>query len=118
LSTEYGNIEEIVKKIASLNPDIIYSSPMQRCLYLAKRFSSITHGTVVIENRLLERDFGQLEGKPVVINDKQIIGDFDLNSDLNQGVEKIQDMYFKRIKPFLDEVCKSKNKQILIVSHS
>jgi broad specificity phosphatase PhoE len=27
-------------------------------------------------------------------------------------------MYFKRIKPFLDEVCKSKNKQILIVSHS
>ncbi len=54
-------------------------------------------------------------------NEKEILSDWILNTDLNQNVEKIQDMYYQRIKPFLLEL-KSKynnsNKKILIVSHS
>jgi broad specificity phosphatase PhoE len=35
------------------------------------------------------------------------------------NVEKIQDMYFKRIKPFIEEIIKKhKNKTVVVIAHS
>jgi broad specificity phosphatase PhoE len=47
------------------------------------------------------------------------MSNWDLNSDLDNGVETIQDMYFKRIKPFIDQIIKIHSKKtIVVVAHS
>jgi probable phosphoglycerate mutase len=60
-----------------------------------------------------------LEGHATDINDKRAISLWDLNSDLGLNVEKIQNMYYKRVVPTIrDLIKKYPNKTILIISHS
>lgn len=111
-----------LKQLAKLNYsfDVIFSSPTKRTLKTANVFKNFNN-LIICDERILERNFGNLESKEVQEGEKEILSNWILNTDLNQNVEKIQDMYYQRIKPFLLEL-KSKynnsNKKILIVSHS
>ncbi len=113
---------EQLKKLKELNYsfDLIFTSPTKRTLKTAEIFKN-KNNSIICDDRILERNFGNLESKQVKNNEKEVLSDWVLNTDLNQNVEKIQDMYYQRIKPFLLEL-KSKynnsNKKILIVSHS
>lgn len=113
---------EQLKELAKQNYifDVIFTSPTKRTLKTANVFKNINN-LIICDDRILERDFGNLESKDVQEGEKEMLSDWDFNTDLNQNVEKIQDMYYLRVKPFLLEL-KSKyndsNKKILIVSHS
>lgn len=124
-SDEYLSIEgqkELILLKDNLNfiPDIIFSSPLKRAIETAEGIKN-KDTELIIEKCLIERDFGKLEGTETDENDKNLLSDYDLNTDLNQNVEKIQDMYLLRIKPFLLQLKKEfehSNKNIVIVSHS
>ncbi len=110
--------KELVQELSQIKFDVIYSSPLKRCLITAKQISEITGSKLIIDNRLIERNFGELEGKPCDDNDKLKLADLHLNTDLNNGVEKIKDMYQKRIIPFYTELFEKNFSKVLIVSHS
>ena len=108
---------ENLKKTLTFVPDVVFSSPLKRATETAHFICE--NSDVLIDELLIERNFGLLEGIKTDYNIKDQIGDFDLNTDLNLGIEKIQDMYFKRIKPFLDSIkANHQGKKIIIVSHS
>ena len=110
--------EVLIKELSQLNFDVIYSSPLKRCLQTSQKLSKLTNTPLIIDDRLIERDFGFLEGKPCSDEDKLKLCDFNLNTDLNQSVEKINDMYIKRIVPFYNDLSTKNYKKVLIVTHS
>ncbi len=119
LSTE--GLEQL-KELESLNHsfDIVFTSPMKRAQKTANVFKN-NQNKIIIDERLIERDFGNLEFKDAQPNHKNMLSNWSLNTDLDQNVEKIQDMYYKRIKPFIIDIknqYENSNKKILIVSHS
>ena len=116
--TEKG-IEEakaLRELVASLNIDVVVSSPLRRALDTAKIITDNKYD-IIIDKRLIERDFGLSEGKPV---DEELTikyWDFKLNTDIN-GVEKVQDLMF-RITEFIEDMRNKYNdKKVLVVAHS
>lgn len=103
------------EEIASKKYDICYVSPLARSVETAM----ILVGDRVLmlnDDRLIERDLGQLEGHIRKEYDTDIYWDYDLNTN-KDGVETVHDL-FKRCEDFLNFL-KSKNYQsVLIVSHS
>ncbi len=99
--------------------DCIYCSPLSRARITAEALSN-GKTPIIIDPLLIERDFGKLEGKPCSEKDKNDMANWELNTDLGQGVEKIQDMYYKRLLPFINKLSRTYNadKTIAIVSHS
>ncbi|MBD5423228.1 MAG: histidine phosphatase family protein [Mycoplasma sp.] len=113
-------LEILKENTRNFNADVIISSPLRRAIDTANIFKK-NNKEIIIDDRLIERDFGQLEQQIVKNGEKEILSDIYLNTDLNLGVEKLNDMYTKRIKPFLNEIKKNygkSNKKIVIVSHS
>ncbi|WPL38944.1 histidine phosphatase family protein [Malacoplasma iowae] len=110
--------EKVVKELSKINFDYIFTSPLKRCLVTSKQISKNTNSKLVIDNRLIERNFGELEGLNCNNDDKIKLADFELNTDLNKNVEKIYDMFFDRVLPFIKDIEKIKAKKILIVTHS
>lgn len=107
--------EELIDKLDFNNIDIVISSPLKRAKQTA---------TIIVSNRLdikyddllIERGFGNYEGKPIEFD---LIGkqwDYRLNDSENE-IESIQDC-LKRAQQFIDKINKEyKDKNILIVSH-
>lgn len=91
----------------------IYCSPLDRCLKTAKIINKDSL-PIIIDNRLLERNFGDLEG-----TQGNSIEDF-LIYEKNLGcfnVEPIQS-FFSRVHNFLKEIINNSNEKILIVTHN
>ncbi|WP_022935699.1 histidine phosphatase family protein [Mesomycoplasma moatsii] len=111
---------ENLKNSISFSPDIIFSSPLKRAILTAEAIKN-KNTKLIVEDTIKERDFGLLEGTEVIAKDKKILADIEINTDLGLNVEKINDMYQNRIKPFLNRLksnYKDSNKKIVIVSHS
>ena len=91
-------------------------SPLVRCVETA--FILVGDRVEMIrDDRLIEREMGELEGRPREEYNAYRYWDYDLNTS-DRGVEPIQDV-FKRCEDFLDYI---KNKysdddSILIVTH-
>lgn len=108
--------QELAAELGGKELDVVYSSPLTRARQTA---DIITDGknNIIIDEDLLERSFGELEGKQV---DWSKIGD-DLDRNLNissYGIEPVNDM-LARTKRFLNRV-KAENEsdaKILIVAH-
>ena len=107
---EQANI--IKEELKNIHFDIVFSSPLKRALTTA---SIITDNEIIVDNRIIERSNGKLEGKlKTEIND-----DIDFNDPnlTKYNIENITD-FRNRIYNFFDEITKYKDKNILVVTHA
>lgn len=109
--------KETALKFKNIDVDMILASPLQRALQTAEPISQITGIPITIEESLIERSFGDMEGKQnrEDWNIKMML-DYEKNYDL-EHIEPIQSL-FKRIYDFLDEITeKYHNKRVVLVTH-
>jgi len=94
-------------ELNNINFDIIFCSPLTRTIDTAKK---IKNENIIIDNRIIERSFGSLEGE-------YGIPDFEDNIE-KYNIESIEKMT-SRVNNFLDEVLKEyrTRENILIVTH-
>lgn len=102
----------VKKVLKDIKFDIVISSPLKRAY---KTATIITDTEITIDDRIIERDNGELEGK--LKQDCPTNIDFN-NPNTGYGIESIID-FRKRIFNFLDEITeKYKGKNVLIVIHA
>lgn len=109
-------VKDLRKKISSIDFDICFSSPLLRTVETA---FGLVGDRVLIErdNRLVERDLGELEGKDRSLYDSKKYWDYKLNCK-EHGVEGVKEL-FLRCRDFLDYINeKYAGKNVLIVSHA
>lgn len=109
--------EEIAQKFKNMKPDAILVSPLKRTIQTAEYISKITGTPISIEPCLIERSFGEMEGKPSRPDwNIQMMLDYEKNY-AKEHIEPIQAL-FKRVYRFLDEIIeKYKEKQVILVTH-
>ena len=104
---------EIKEKLKEIKFDKVFSSPLKRALETAK---IITDNDIEIDERLIERCNGELEGK--LKSECVNMVDFTDENDSKLGVELLP-KFRGRIENFLSEIEKKYNgKNILIVTHA
>lgn len=114
--TGYKQIVKVGKKLNKVKIDVCFTSPLKRTMQTANIIIK-NKAPILIDNRLIERGFGTLEGGSY--NDKYTkkFWDYYLNKS-DYEVEPLKDL-FSRTKEFLDDIKKNyKDKCILIVSHA
>ena len=102
--------------------DLIICSPLKRTRKTAEIINETINSEIIIDERIIERGYGNLEGKTDE-EWKEIIGDnvsianyYNLNWN-KQNIEPIQDIC-KRVWEVLDEIKEKYNdKNILLVTH-
>ena len=105
--------KKISGKLTNVKFDKVFSSPLKRTLQTAE---IICNNEITIDERLIERCNGELEGKLK----KEITQEIDFNDPYNNkmGIESIVD-FRRRIKDFLDDITKNyKEKNVLVVTHA
>ncbi len=109
--------KETAQKFKGKKIDFLLVSPLKRALQTAKYIQEVTNAKMVIENRLIERSFGDMEGHPNREDwNIRMMLDYDKNYT-TENIEPIQDL-FKRVYAFLDDVTeKYKNKTLVLVTH-
>ena len=113
------SIPSLCEEAKKYKIDAIYCSPLKRAIETAKPIADIFDLSIKIDPLLIERNFANLENKPCDSQVKNDLSNWQLNIDLDQGVEKIQDMYYNRIKVFFDKLIKEhKGETVLVVAHS
>lgn len=113
-------LKALKKEVKNIKFDIVFSSPLKRALITANTILD-SNSKLVVTSEIIERNFGELELKEVQPGQKELLSNLKLNTDLGMGVEKINDMYINRVKPFLLKLkneYKNSDKKIAIVSHS
>lgn len=108
---EQANI--IKEELKSIKFDKVFSSPLSRAYQTAK---IICDNEIIIDDRIIERSNGDLEGKLKT----EIIMEIDFNdpNEKNYNIESIID-FRKRINNFFDEITSLyKDENILIVTHA
>ena len=104
---------EIKEKLKGIKFDKVFSSPLKRALETAK---IIIDNDIEIDERLIERCNGELEGK--FTSECVNMVDFTDENDSKLGIEPLHKVR-GRIENFLSEVEKKYNgKNILIVTHA
>ena len=101
-------------KLKDKHFDICYMSPLIRCV----ETSIIVIGDRVetkVDERLIERGMGDLEGKDYSLYDHKLYWDYELNSD-KLGVEPLKSI-FKRCRSFLSDIKKMNYDSVLVVAH-
>lgn len=105
--------EDLIKKLPH-DFNIVFSSPLQRCVQLASKFQ----GEVVFDDRLKEMHFGEWESAQWNDIPTDIIqpwyDDF-VNTSTPQG-ESFHDLYM-RTSLFIDELRDKSYNKVLIVTH-
>ncbi len=108
--------EETKDSLKEINLDLIICSPLKRAKQTAEIINRDKNISIMYDDRIIERDFGEFEGKETK--------DFDFHgywnyykNDIYEQAENIQE-FFKRIYAFLDEITNKYNdKNVLIVAH-
>lgn len=105
---------QIVKeKLSGVKFDKVFSSPLKRAKETAQ---IICNKEAVVDNRLIERFNGELEGK--LKAEIKTFPDFNDPNETRFGIETLNS-FKNRINDFLDEITKNyKNKNILVVTHA
>ena len=102
--------------ISSLDIDLVISSPLRRAKDTAKLITNDKFD-IIIDDRLIERNYGLSEGKPVDSDLTVKYWDFNLNTDIN-NVEKVRDL-LARVSEFIEDIrLKYDDKNVLVVAHS
>lgn len=109
--------EKVLEKIPS-DIDIIYTSPLSRCLRLADYLAARLAVPIATDTRLMELDFGEWEMKKWDDIDKvtlQIWMDDYVNVRCQSG-ESYLDLA-KRVSLFLDQIRIRDYKKVVVVTH-
>ena len=93
----------------------VFSSPLTRCLQLAKTFSN----TVTADARLQELDFGEWEGKRFddIEADKLRLWTENFVTAAPPNGENFEDLY-RRTGSFWQELLAVKTEQVLVITHA
>ena len=107
--------ERLKNKLRNVKYDYCYTSPMIRAVETA--IILVGDRTEIIpDNRLVEREMGEFEGKDYHEYKALDYWDYNINNN-SRGVEPIQDV-FNRCDDFLTYIkSKHSNEKILIVTH-
>ena len=102
--------------------DLIICSPLKRARKTAEIINEITNCQIICDERIIERNCGNVEGttkeewNSIIGDDVNIINNYYLNWK-GQGIEPVQDVC-KRVWNLLDEIQdKYKDKNVLLVTH-
>ena len=102
-------------RLSNYNYDVCFSSPLTRCMETAL-VSVGDRVKIIPEDRLIEREFGELEGINVDDYNAYKYWDYNLNKT-DFGVEGIQDL-FKRCEEFINYLKSNYDKEdIIIITH-
>ncbi|WP_459130122.1 histidine phosphatase family protein [Guggenheimella bovis] len=107
------------EKIVELSLEAIFSSPLKRAKETAEILNENLSLPVHFDDRLVERHFGELEGKSYESLDWSKDEDnWDFLKDAYEsfGVESIESMD-KRIDSFIEDLKKTPFERVLILSH-
>jgi len=105
--------KEVAQKLEGIKFDEVFCSPLKRA---KETCEIICDNDIIFDERIIERDFGELTGKTK--KDFDYAGFWNLGSKQNyQGAETIKDVE-TRVFNFLDEIKKDSDKNILVVAHS
>ena len=107
--------EELKTKIRNLNFDIIISSPLIRAIHTAN-IININNKKIITDDRLIERNPGNLNGKPISYTNREEYWDF--NSKIQCGTSENMRDFFNRVFAFLDDLKTKNYESVLIVAHS
>lgn len=107
--------EELSKQIANLKYDVILSSPLIRAKHTAE-IINVKNKEIIIEEKLTERDTGNLAGKPLTVTNRDEYWGY--YSKIQYGTSENIISFFKRIFEFLDELKEKNYESVLIVAHS
>lgn len=110
------NVLKLRDEIKDKDYDICLMSPLSRCVETA--FLLVGDRVLTkVDDRLVERGMGNLEGKDYSSYDSHKYWNYDINCS-EEDVEAIKDL-FKRVEEFLNDIKKEyKDKSVLVVSHS
>ncbi len=106
--------KEVRDKLKDIEFDIVFSSPLKRAFETAK---IITNKEIVIDERLIERSNGIMEGR----KKEDFPSNINFNSEIDCNKYKIElaDDIHNRVKSFFDYLNeKYKKENILVVTHA
>lgn len=107
---------EAQKLLHDINFDFVIASPLSRAYETASIINETHHKEIIVDERLRERNFGDLEGNSIELSRVKTMWDPLVNYKPNNG-ESFLDVE-KRINEFLDELkANVSSKTILIVAH-
>jgi len=114
--TGLAQAEEAKEKLKEYPIDLILCSPLKRAMKTAQIINCEKKVDIVCDSRLVERGYGEIEGKEFEALDLKTF--FDLNLNLKtSGVEPIKTL-MDRVSSVLDEIKETyKGKNILLVTH-
>ena len=107
--------EELRDKIKNIDFDIIISSPLIRAKHTAD-IININNNIIVFDERIKERNCGDLSGKPLEITNREEYWNY--YTTIQYGTSENIKEFFKRVYNFLDELKTKDYKSVLIVAHS
>lgn len=107
--------EQLKNKIQELEYDVIISSPLIRAKHTAE-IINVKNRNILIDNRLEERNPGDLNGKPISYINREEYWNF--NSKIQYGTSENMKSFFKRVFDFLDDLKNQNYNSVLIVAHS
>ncbi|MEF9961065.1 MAG: histidine phosphatase family protein [Erysipelotrichaceae bacterium] len=114
--TGKAQAKDAASQLKNIDFDYIIASPLMRAYETAEIINEYHKKTIVKEERLRERNFGELEGNSIEITKAIAMWDPILNYQPKHG-ESVLDVE-KRIVTLLDELSvKYKNNTILMVAH-
>ena len=104
--------KEAIDKIKNITFDLVYSSPLQRALKTAE---IVTEGKypIIVDDLLIERSFGDLEGKSVDEFDLKAFLSTPLDKSYNK--EETNQHMIDRAKKFIAKLPEVNN--VLVVTH-
>ena len=107
--------KKLAQKLDLSKIDICFCSPLKRTRQTAEILIG-NNINIIYDPMLVERSFGNYEGKPINFDLIKRQWDYKLNDNSN-NIESLQDCLL-RAKTFLDKIKKEyPNKTILIISH-
>lgn len=111
--------EKVIQNLEGINFDLVYSSPLQRCLKLARTIVS-NPDEILIDERLMELHFGKWEKKPwSEIEQTAYAGKwFDNFINFPAPAGESYEILLKRVQDFIKDLQeRDKCKECLIVCH-
>lgn len=103
----------VKEKLSGVKFDMVFSSPLKRAVETAK---IICDQEVLVDDRLIERCNGELEGK--LKTEIEVLIDFNDQNETRFGIEPLN-TFKARINDFLNETLKKyKDKNVLVVTHA